>query len=192
MRPLISAPGLCMWTSNLDGPGCIIHRPHLHVCQCHHVICLPPSADQLHLTRGQGESAHLGWPQAEPSTFDRQWEPRCLSLDDEMMPLDTGFLRGPDQFHFPLFRQLADRTVTTLHGRQDLSDLKPLYIGFSEMPLVSVSNDQRRPIANANFVATVHHGIPTDLHKPIYNPRGGYVAFLAESRPKNGPTVPFG
>ena len=59
-----------------------------------------------------------------------------------------------DQFHFPLFRQMADRTVTTLHGRQDLPDLKPLYIGFNDMPLVSISNDQRRPIAKANFVHT--------------------------------------
>jgi glycosyltransferase involved in cell wall biosynthesis len=92
-----------------------------------------------------------------------------------------------DLFHFPLFRRMADRTVTTLHGRQDFSDLKPLYLGFSEMPLVSVSNDQRRPIANANFVATVHHGIPTDLHEPIYNPRGGYVAFLGRISPEKRP-----
>jgi glycosyltransferase involved in cell wall biosynthesis len=89
-----------------------------------------------------------------------------------------------DQFHFPLFAQIADRTVTTLHGRQDLPDLKPLYVGFSEMPLVSISNDQRRPIAKANFVATVHHGIPTSLHTPIYNPRGGYVAFLGRISPE--------
>ena len=92
-----------------------------------------------------------------------------------------------DQFHFPLFRRMADRTVTTLHGRQDCPDLKPLYLGFSEMPLVSVSNDQRQPIANANFVATVHHGIPTDLHEPIYNPRGGYVAFLGRISPEKRP-----
>jgi glycosyltransferase involved in cell wall biosynthesis len=92
-----------------------------------------------------------------------------------------------DQFHFPLFRRMADRTVTTLHGRQDLPDLKPLYLGFGQMPLVSVSNDQRRPIANANFVATVHHGIPTNLHTPIYNPRGGYVAFLGRISPEKGP-----
>ena len=92
-----------------------------------------------------------------------------------------------DQFHFPLFRRMADRTVTTLHGRQDSPDLKPLYLGFSEMPLVSVSNDQRQPIANANFVATVHHGIPTDLHEPIYNPRGGYVAFLGRISPEKRP-----
>src|SRR5687767_11535722 len=92
-----------------------------------------------------------------------------------------------DQFHFPLFRHMAGRTVTTLHGRQDLPDLKPLYIGFSEMPLVSISNDQRRPIAKANFVATVHHGIPTNLHTPIYNPRGGYVAFLGRISPEKRP-----
>jgi glycosyltransferase involved in cell wall biosynthesis len=92
-----------------------------------------------------------------------------------------------DQFHFPLFRPMADRTVTTLHGRQDLPDLKPLYLGFSEMPLVSISDGQRRPISNANVVATVHHGIPTNLHKPNYNPRGGYVAFLGRISPEKRP-----
>jgi glycosyltransferase involved in cell wall biosynthesis len=92
-----------------------------------------------------------------------------------------------DQFHFPLFRQIAERTVTTLHGRQDVPDLKPLYIGFSEMPLVSISNDQRRPIAKANFAATVYHGIPAGLHAPIYNPRGDYVAFLGRISPEKRP-----
>src|SRR5437588_5751359 len=92
-----------------------------------------------------------------------------------------------DQFHFPLFRPIAQRTVTTLHGRQDLPDLKPLYVGFSDMPLVSISNDQRRPIANANFVATVYHGIPIHLHKPTYHPRGGYLAFLGRISPEKRP-----
>ena len=89
-----------------------------------------------------------------------------------------------DQFHFPLFRQMADRTVTTLHGRQDLPDLKPLYLGFSEMPLVSISDAQRRPISNANVVRTIYHGIPTNLYKPNYSPRGGYVAFLGRISPE--------
>src|ERR1700709_2760926 len=83
-----------------------------------------------------------------------------------------------DQFHFPLFRPMAHRTVTTTHGRQDLPDLKPLYVGFNAMPLVSISDSQRAPIPNVNFVATVYHGIPSGLHKPTYNPRGGYLAFL--------------
>jgi glycosyltransferase involved in cell wall biosynthesis len=83
-----------------------------------------------------------------------------------------------DQFHFPLFRPSAGRTITTLHGRQDLPDLKALYAGFNEMPLVAVSDAQRRTIPQANVVSTVYHGLPLDLHKPNFQPRGGYLAFL--------------
>src|SRR5260370_7161828 len=82
---------------------------------------------------------------------------------------------------------MADRTVTTFHGRQDLPDLKPLYLGFSEMRLVWISNEEGGAIDNANFVATVHHGLPENLHKPIYNPRGGYVAFLGRISPEKRP-----
>src|SRR5262245_37698629 len=92
-----------------------------------------------------------------------------------------------DQFHFPLFRPIAQRTVTTLHGRQDLHDLKPLYIGFGDMPLVSISHAQRKPIANANFVATVWHGLPANLLKPTYEPRVDYVAFLGRISPEKRP-----
>jgi glycosyltransferase involved in cell wall biosynthesis len=93
-----------------------------------------------------------------------------------------------DQFHFPLFRPIAQRTVTTIHGRQDLHDLKPLYLGFSEMPLVSISNDQRKPVpSSSNFVATIYHGLPTDLLKPSFNPRGGYLAFLGRISPEKRP-----
>jgi glycosyltransferase involved in cell wall biosynthesis len=92
-----------------------------------------------------------------------------------------------DQFHFPLFRPIAGRTVTTLHGRQDLPDLLPLYVGFDDMPLVSISNDQRRPIPNANFAATVYHGLPAGLHRPIAEPHGDYVAFLGRISPEKRP-----
>jgi glycosyltransferase involved in cell wall biosynthesis len=92
-----------------------------------------------------------------------------------------------DQFHFPLFRPIAGRTVTTLHGRQDLPDLHPLYVGFDDMPLVSISNAQRRPIPNANFVATIHHGIPAGLHRPSAQARGGYLAFLGRISPEKRP-----
>jgi glycosyltransferase involved in cell wall biosynthesis len=92
-----------------------------------------------------------------------------------------------DQLHFPLFRDIAARTLTTLHGRQDLPDLPPLYLGFDEMPLASISHSQRKPIAHANFAATVHHGLPLDLHKPIFQPRGGYVAFLGRISPEKRP-----
>jgi glycosyltransferase involved in cell wall biosynthesis len=92
-----------------------------------------------------------------------------------------------DQFHFPLFRPIAHRTVTTLHGRQDLHDLKPLYVGFADMPLISISNAQRKPIPNANYLGTVYHGIPAHLLEPTYEPRGDYVAFLGRISPEKRP-----
>jgi hypothetical protein len=72
-----------------------------------------------------------------------------------------------DYLHFPLFRSKAARTVTTLHGRQDLADHLPFYHRFSDMPLISISNAQRTPLRVANFVGTVHHGLPLDLHKRL-------------------------
>ncbi len=92
-----------------------------------------------------------------------------------------------DQFHFPLFRSIAGRTVTTLHGRQDLPDLLPLYVGFDDMPLVSISNAQRCPVPKANFAATVYHGIPAGLHRAIAVARGGYLAFLGRISPEKRP-----
>ena len=91
-----------------------------------------------------------------------------------------------DLFHFPLFRTLAARTLTTLHGRQDLGDLKPFYSRFGEMPLISISNDQRKPLPHANFVATIHHGIPAGLHRPSFA-HGGYLAFLGRISPEKRP-----
>jgi glycosyltransferase involved in cell wall biosynthesis len=92
-----------------------------------------------------------------------------------------------DYLHFLLFRTAATRTLTTLHGRQDLSDHLPFYAHFAEMPLVSVSNAQRAPLPRANFVATVYHGLPLDLHKPNLQPRGGYLAFLGRICPEKRP-----
>jgi glycosyltransferase involved in cell wall biosynthesis len=89
-----------------------------------------------------------------------------------------------DQFHFPVFRDIAQRTLTTLHGRQDLPDLLPLYAGFPDMRLVSISNAQRKPAPNASYVATISHGLPGDLLAPTLHPRGGYLAFLGRIAPE--------
>ena len=88
-----------------------------------------------------------------------------------------------DLFQFPLFRSLAGRTLTTLHGRQDLPDLKPFYSRFVEMPLVSISDDQRKPLPHANFISTIHHGLPADLHQPSFG-QGSYLAFLGRISPE--------
>ena len=89
-----------------------------------------------------------------------------------------------DQFHFPLFRSIARSTVTTLHGRQDLPDLQQLYRAFPDMGLVSISDSQREPIPFANFLGTVYHGLPENLHRPTFSPRGGYLAFLGRISPE--------
>jgi len=91
-----------------------------------------------------------------------------------------------DLFHFPLFRSLANRTLTTLHGRQDLGDLGIFYSRFSEMPLVSISDHQRKPLPNAKFMATIQHGIPADLHRPLFE-TGKYFAFLGRISPEKRP-----
>jgi glycosyltransferase involved in cell wall biosynthesis len=92
-----------------------------------------------------------------------------------------------DYLHFPLLRPEAARTLTTLHGRQDLPDHMQFYARFADMPLISISNAQRAPIAKANFVATVHHGLPADLHAPRFDVRGGYLAFLGRIAPEKRP-----
>jgi len=79
--------------------------------------------------------------------------------------------------HFPLMRRLDVPHVTTLHGRLDLPELVPLYEEFADMPLISISDAQRQPLAMANWVATVYHGLPDTLFD--FHPRSeGYLAFL--------------
>ena len=88
-----------------------------------------------------------------------------------------------DYFHFPMSRRLGVPNVTTLHGRLDIPDLQPVYDEFGEMPIVSISNDQRAPLPQANWVATVHHGMPLDELLPHTQP-GDYLAFLGRISPE--------
>lgn len=120
----------------------------------------------------------------------RDYLPHTLMMADRVYRLADAFdvlHFHVDMFHFPLFRATPDKVLTTLHGRQDIPDLWPFYRAFPEMPLVSISDAQRAPIPDANFAGTVLHGLPVDLHRPSYDPRGGYLAFLgrisAEKRP---------
>ena len=90
-----------------------------------------------------------------------------------------------DYLHFPLSRRAQIPCVTTLHGRLDLPDLVPLYKEFREMPLVSISNAQRKPLPWVNWIGTVYHGLPpTSLQ--LHNRRGDYLAFLGRISPEKG------
>jgi len=91
-----------------------------------------------------------------------------------------------DLMHFPLVRDFAERTVTTLHGRLDMPDLQPFYRAFPELPLVSISDHQRLPMPPVNWVGTVYHGLDSTL---TFSPEasGGYLAFLGRISPEKRP-----
>jgi glycosyltransferase involved in cell wall biosynthesis len=128
--------------------------------------------------------------------------PRALRLD--------GTVRDPNALHMDLIEQVYRRArefdiihchldyypfsllsrqptpfVTTLHGRLDLPEHQPVFSTFSKVPVVSISDSQRLPVPQANWVATVHHGLPETLHAP----GGGvpsYLAFLGRVSPEKG------
>jgi len=92
-----------------------------------------------------------------------------------------------DYLHFPLFRELAARTLTTCHGRLDLLELPVVHRVFPEFPLVSISDDQRRPCPDWHWLCTVQHGLPADLHPFAPVTRDGYLAFLGRICPEKQP-----
>jgi len=91
-----------------------------------------------------------------------------------------------DFFHYPLFRGMAHKTLTTLHGRQDLPELPALYRAFPHMPLVSISNHQREPVPPVNWMGTVYHGLPETLLQEGRG-EGRYLAFLGRICADKGP-----
>jgi glycosyltransferase involved in cell wall biosynthesis len=91
-----------------------------------------------------------------------------------------------DYLGFPLLRRLGTPSLTTLHGRLDLPELPQLYRLYGDIPVVSISNSQRVPLPEANFVATVLHGLPEHLLEKGAG-RAGYLAFLGRISPEKAP-----
>jgi glycosyltransferase involved in cell wall biosynthesis len=88
-----------------------------------------------------------------------------------------------DYYPFSVMSRQSTPFLTTLHGRLDLPEHEPVFSTFPNVPLVSISNAQRRPAPDANWIGTVHHGMPLDLLKPVpANP--SYLAFLGRISPE--------
>ena len=126
--------------------------------------------------------------------------PTALRLD--------GSVRDPNALHMSMIEQIAQRArefdllhfhldyypfsvtsrqstpfLTTLHGRLDLPEHEPVFSTFPNVPLVSISNAQRRPAPNANWIGTVYHGMPENLLRPVpADP--SYLAFLGRISPE--------
>jgi glycosyltransferase involved in cell wall biosynthesis len=88
-----------------------------------------------------------------------------------------------DYLHFPFSYNNNITTITTLHGRVDIEDLQPIYRKFRDMPVVSISDAQREPLPEANWIGTVHHGLPLNLYKKGEG-KGDYVTFIGRISPE--------
>jgi len=138
---------------------------------------------------------------ATSARLDAVW-PRALRLDGavrdpnalHILMLERVYQRAADfdflhchldYYPFSLFSRQATPFVTTLHGRLDLPEHQPIFNAFSAVPVVSISNAQRRPLPQAHWVRTVHHGLPERLlaPRPI---KPSYFAFLGRIAPEKG------
>jgi len=93
-----------------------------------------------------------------------------------------------DWMHLPLLRRLGVPFLTTMHGRLDLPNLDLMAQRFPDAPFVSISQSQRAPLPLANWIGTIHHGLPPDLLALGRQP-DGYLAFLGRITPEKGPDV---
>ncbi len=126
--------------------------------------------------------------------------PRALRLDGtvrdpcalHMMMIEQVYRRADqfdvmhfhlDYYAFSLMSRQSTPFITTLHGRLDLPEHHPVFSTFASIPVVSISNAQRRPIPMANWVATVHHGAPAELLRP-QRTKPSYLAFLGRISPE--------
>jgi glycosyltransferase involved in cell wall biosynthesis len=92
-----------------------------------------------------------------------------------------------EYLHATLCRAEGWPSLTTLHGRLDLEDARIFYREFGDLPLVSISDSQREPMPDANWVGTVYHGLPSDLYRCETSARGSYLAFLGRLSPEKRP-----
>ena len=82
-----------------------------------------------------------------------------------------------DWLHLPLLSRLGVPFLTTCHGRLDLPLFPDVIRRFPIAPFVSISENQRIPLPEANWIGTIYHGLPQGLFRPSFEP-GSYLAFL--------------
>jgi len=88
-----------------------------------------------------------------------------------------------DYLHFPFTKNCHVSCLTTLHGRLDIPDLQPVYRKFPAQQVISISDSQRLPLPAANWIGTVYHGLPADLHT-LQQEEGSYFAFIGRISPE--------
>jgi glycosyltransferase involved in cell wall biosynthesis len=108
-----------------------------------------------------------------------------IQLDQVLQQADRfdvlHFHTGP--IPFPLLNRLEVPHLSTVHGPLDSAEQATLYRHFDQLPLVSISDNQRRPVSQANWLGTIHHGLPTDLYSFVATP-ADYLAFVGRISPE--------
>ena len=150
-----------------------------------HDVTLFASGDSVTKAR-----LHAVWPRAlrlDPAIRDPIAPHMLLMEEVYRQAADFDVLHfHMDYWSFSLFSRQRTPFVTTMHGRLDLPELQPVFDTFSNIPVVSISNAQRRPLTQANFVATVLHGLPENLLTP-QDVTPSYLAFLGRIAPEKRP-----
>jgi glycosyltransferase involved in cell wall biosynthesis len=128
------------------------------------------------------------WPQAlrlDPSVRDTM-APHMLLLEEVRRRADEFDVLHfhIDYYPFSLFSRQQVPFLTTLHGRLDLPELQPIFNIFNEAPVVSISDNQRKPLPQANWLSTVYHGLPENLLTPVKDSKHEYLAFLGRISPE--------
>jgi glycosyltransferase involved in cell wall biosynthesis len=90
-----------------------------------------------------------------------------------------------DYYPFSLFSRQPTPFLSTLHGRLDLPEHQPVFTTFSKIPVISISNAQRRPVPQARWLRTVYHGLPEKLLTPQPT-TPSYLAVLGRIAPEKG------
>jgi glycosyltransferase involved in cell wall biosynthesis len=147
-----------------------------------HDVTLFASGDShtnARLVSASPRALRLDWSVKDPLAHHMTMLDRVVEQEDQFDILHF----HTDYLHFPLTRLLTCPSITTLHGRQDLADLVPVYRRFKNVPLVSISDAQRTPLPFANWRRTIHHGLPRDL-LAMGQGKGGYLAFIGRISPE--------
>lgn len=98
-------------------------------------------------------------------------------------------------FHFtdwtmlPFVKALRRRSLVTYHMPLDLSEAAVrAFREYADVPLVSLSDAQRRRETSLDWRGTIYNGLPSDLYSMNENP-AGYYAFLGRLGPSKGPDL---
>ena len=94
-----------------------------------------------------------------------------------------------DLWTLPFVDSTPTPTVLTMHGRLDLDIVRRVLPDYPHVPLVSISDYQRRPLArwNLDWTATVYNGLDLRRYLATSIGRNDYLAFVgrinSEKRP---------